>query len=180
MSDVKKEKKERTPKQLAHTQKLILLNKERAELRKKQKADGTYVAPPKKEKKIKKQKAETLIIKEVENEEEPSKISAPVKIKEPKPLYKQVIKKKNKKKPKPPPEPIYDSDASTDLEADISDYASDESATHALAGHHGVEEEYYEVQEEEEPEPEPEPNYTPEPEPEQVIKPVKRRRTYHR
>lgn len=176
MSDVKKEKKPRTEKQLAHTQKLILMNKERAALRKKQKADGTYIAPPKKEKKIK-IKAETLIIKEVvKNEEEPLKVHPSNKIKEPKPLYKQVIKKKTKKKPKSPPPPP-ESDASTDLEGDISDYdyASDESGVHALSGHYGTEEEYYEENDEEIPV---EPNYTPEPEP--VIKPVKRRRTYHR
>lgn len=174
MSDVKKEKKPRTEKQLAHTQKLILMNKERAVIRNKQKAEGTYVAPVRKSKK--KIKAETLIIKEVQENEEPSLTSSPVRNKEPKPLYKQVIKKKPKKRPKTPPPP--ESDASTDLEDDIPDYASDESGVHALSGHYGNEEEYYDDLDEIPLEP----NYTPDPEeePEPVIKVVKRRRTYHR
>lgn len=177
MSDIKKEKKPRTEKQLAHTAKLILMNKERAVIRNKQKAEGTYVAPIRKSKKA---KAETLIIKEVPKDKDPPSLSVSLeKIKKP--------KKKKSPKPKTPPPPS-ESDASTDLEDDISDYASDASEEHAIAGHYGNEEDYYEVNQDDiaidipsEAEAQPQPNYTPEPKLDQkVIKPVKRRRTYHR
>lgn len=130
MSDIEikieKIKKPRTEKQLAHTARLVAMNKERA-LKKREEKQNL------KDEEIKKKK---VIIKEIplqnENEQIYRKSRKEIELKDsrkknPKPLYKQVIKKKPKKVKQPPtPPPSSDdeptSSDSSDSSIDSQDY----------------------------------------------------------